>query len=63
MPDHVHIMISIPPKYSVAQIKGYINGKSAIQIARRYGSQKHNLWVCAFGPVDIMFQQLVGTRI
>ena len=30
MPDHVHIMISIPPKYSVAQVIGYIKGKSAI---------------------------------
>ena len=42
MPDHVHIMISIPPKYSVAQVIGYIKGKSAIQIARRYGNRKRN---------------------
>ena len=32
MPDHVHIMISIPPKYSVAQVIGFIKGKSAIHI-------------------------------
>ena len=31
MRDHVHIMISIPPKYAVAQVIGYIKGKSAIQ--------------------------------
>ena len=31
--DHVHILISIPPKYSVAQVVGYIKGKSAIHIA------------------------------
>jgi putative transposase len=33
MPDHVHILISIPPKHSVAQVVSYIKGKSAIQIA------------------------------
>ena len=32
--DHVHILISIPPKYSVSQVVGYIKGKSAIHIAR-----------------------------
>ena len=35
-------MISIPPKYSVGQVIGYIKGKSAIQIARRYGNRKRN---------------------
>jgi len=34
MQDHVHMLISIPPKYSVAQIVGFIKGKSAISIAR-----------------------------
>lgn len=33
--DHVHMLISIPPKYSVAQVVGYIKGKSAIYVARR----------------------------
>ena len=33
-PDHVHMLISIPPKYSVAQVVGFPKGKSAIQIAR-----------------------------
>ena len=32
--DHVHMYIAIPPKYSVAQVVGFINGKSAIHIAR-----------------------------
>jgi len=36
MSDHVHILISIPPKYSVAQVVGFIKGKSAISIARTY---------------------------
>jgi putative transposase len=36
MADHVHVLISIPPKYSVAQIVGFIKGKSAISIAPNY---------------------------
>jgi putative transposase len=36
MPDHVHMLISIPPKYSVSQVVGYIKGKSAIHIARDF---------------------------
>jgi putative transposase len=39
MDDHVHMMISIPPKYSVAQVVGFIKGKSAIHIAREYGGR------------------------
>ena len=42
MPDHVHMMISIPPKYAVSQVIGYIKGKSAIHIARRYSESKRN---------------------
>ena len=42
MPDHVHMLISIPPKYAVAQVIGYIKGKSAIHIARTYGEKKRN---------------------
>ena len=42
LPDHVHILISIPPKYSVAQVVGYLKGKSAIHIARTYGGRKRN---------------------
>ena len=42
MPDHVHMMISIPPKYAVSQVIGYIKGKSAIHIARTYGERKRN---------------------
>ena len=42
LPDHVHIMISIPPKYSVAQVIGYIKGKSAIHIAREFAGRTRN---------------------
>ena len=42
MPDHVHMMISIPPKYAVAQVVGYIKGKSAIHIARHFEERRRN---------------------
>ena len=40
--DHVHMMVSIPPKYSVAQVIGYIKGKSAIHIAREFEGRTRN---------------------
>jgi len=46
--DHVHIVISIPPKYAVAQVIGYMKGKSAIWVARVCGRKKNftgqNFW-------------------
>src|SRR6202790_4144829 len=42
MPDHVHMMISIPPKYAVSQGVGFIKGKNAIHLARVYGEKKRN---------------------
>ena len=42
MPDHVHMMISIPPKYAVSHVIGFIKGKSAIHIARIYAGRKRN---------------------
>jgi len=42
LPDHVHVLISIPPKYAVAQVVGYLKGKSAIHIARTYMGRKKN---------------------
>jgi putative transposase len=49
MPDHVHMLISIPPKYSVAQIIGYMKGKSSIWIAQNVERKMrnflgHKLW-------------------
>ena len=41
-PDHVHMMIAIPPKHAVSQVIGYIKGKSAIHLARVYGERKRN---------------------
>ena len=42
LPDHVHMLIAIPPKYAVAQVVGFIKGKSAIHLARVYGERKRN---------------------
>ena len=42
LPDHVHMMIAIPPKFAVSQVIGFIKGKSAIHIARTYGERARN---------------------
>jgi putative transposase len=42
MPDHVHVLVSIPPKYAVSEVVGFIKGKSAIHLARTYGERKQN---------------------
>lgn len=42
MIDHVHMLISIPPKYAVSQVIGFIKGKSAIHLARVYAERKRN---------------------
>ena len=42
LPDHVHMLIAIPPKYAVAQVVGFMKGKSAIHLARVYGERKRN---------------------
>ena len=40
--DHVHTLISIPPKYPVAGVIGYLKGKSAIHMARTFGGRQRN---------------------
>lgn len=42
MPDHVHMMLRIPPKYAVSQVVGFMKGKSAIHLARVYSERKRN---------------------
>jgi len=59
-PDHIHVLISIPPKYSVAQIIGYIKGKSAIHIARTYLGQRKNYTGMSFWARGY-FVSTVGT--
>ena len=58
--DHIHVLISIPPKYSVAQIVGYIKGKSAIHIARTYLGQRKNYTGMSFWARGY-FVSTVGT--
>jgi len=53
MPDHVHMLISIPPKLAVSSVVGYIKGKSAIHVARHFLKQTRNyagqnLWARGF---------------
>ncbi len=42
MLDHVHMLISVPPKYAVAQVVGFMKGKSAIHIARTFMGRERN---------------------
>lgn len=42
MPDHIHLLLSIPPKYSVAHTVGFLKGKSAIRIHREYLGRQRN---------------------
>jgi len=59
MPDHVHILISIPPKHAVSQVIGYIKGESAIYMAHVYGERKRNFTGQNFGARDY-FVSTVG---
>ena len=58
--DHVHMMIKIPPKYSVAEVIGYIKGKSAIAVARQFGGRQRNfngerLWARGYAVSTVGF--------
>jgi len=59
--DHVHMMIHIPPKYSISEIIGYIKGKSAIAVARQFGGRKRNFngerfWARGYAVSTIGFE-------
>ena len=41
MPDHIHLLVSIPPKYSVSEVMGYLKGKSAMMIFDRHSNLKY----------------------
>ncbi len=69
--DHVHVLVSIPPKYSVAQVVGYVKGKSAIWVARMMGRQRNflgqNFWargycVSTIGLDEVTIQEYIRTR-
>lgn len=60
--DHVHMLIKIPPKYSVAEVIGYIKGKSAIAVARHYGGRQRNfngerLWARGYAVSTVGFEE------
>jgi putative transposase len=60
--DHVHMMIKIPPKYSVAEVVGYIKGKSAIAVARQFGGRRRNFngekfWARGYAVSTIGFNE------
>lgn len=48
-PDHIHMLLSIPPKYSVAQVMGYLKGKSSLMIFDRYANLKYKYGNHHFG--------------
>lgn len=54
--DHVHMLIAIPPKYSVSQIAGYIKGKSAIVVARQFNGRKRNFNGESFGRMVMQYR-------
>jgi putative transposase len=69
MPDHVHMLLSIPPKYSVSQVMGFIKGKTAIHLARTYQGRRRNFvgyhfwargyWVSTVGKNEAAVRQYI----
>ena len=69
MPDHVHMLISIPPKYSVGQVMGYSKSKSAIHIARVYAGRRRSFvgqqfwargyWVSTVGRDEVAVRRYI----
>ena len=53
-PDHIHMLLSIPPKYSVSQIMGYLKGKSSLMIFYRHANLKYKYGDRHFWQEDIM---------
>jgi putative transposase len=61
MPDHVHILIEIPPKHPVSSVIGFLKGKSAIAIARMQGKQRNfsgeNFWARGYAVSTVGFEE------
>jgi len=60
--DHVHMLIRIPPKYSVAEVVGYLKGKSAISVARQFGGRRRNFngesfWARGYAVSTVGFEE------
>ena len=69
MPDHVHMLLRVPPKHSVSNVMGFIKGKSAIHIARVYAGRRRNFvgqhfwargyWVSTVGKNEAAVRQYI----
>ncbi len=60
--DHVHMLLEIPPKYSVSEVVGYLKGKSAIAVARQFSGRKRNfngekLWARGYAVSTVGFEE------
>lgn len=60
--DHVHMLITIPPKYSISEVVGYIKGKSAIAVARQFSGKKRNFngerfWARGYAVSTVGFEE------
>ena len=72
LPDHVHMMIAIPPKHAVSQVIGFIKGKNAIHLARVYGERKRNFvglhfwargyWVSTLGRDEAVIRDYIRNQ-
>jgi putative transposase len=66
MPDHVHMLISIPPKYSVAHIVGFLKGKTALYVANKYARKRrykgYHFWARGYYVSTTGFNQEVVRR-
>ncbi len=47
--DHIHMILSMPPKYAVSEVIGYLKGKSAIAVARQFGGKQRNFNFATLG--------------
>ena len=60
MPDHVHMVITIPPKYAVSAVIGFLKGKSAIAVARLQGKERNfsgeHLWARGYAVSTVGFE-------
>ena len=62
LPDHVHVMISIPPKFSVAQVIGYIKGKAPSTLRGTFQRVGVTLLDSTSGLADTSYRRWVGMR-
>jgi len=63
-PDHVHMLVEIPPKYKVSEVVGFLKGKSAIAVAREFGGKKQNytgenFWARGYAVSAVGFEESV----